>query len=265
MVEMTFDIIFLLSFFHVVTQSQTELKQSSRSTIFKIFIEFVSTLFPFYVLVSWPQGMWDPRFPSRDGTSTPYTGRQCPNHWAPRSVHLCRYFTMRMYSYLPCENHASHLCLSSYPGKAHAQWHQYHVSKSWWCLPGQARCADPDWWKIHTRLSLNVKVLIQCGSGLYHSPRKEELREYEGDSNWNRHRPNTQHQSKHNEKWSEKEEFFFPFLSFFPQYKSRRKPLAQQKLFTFSSAKPNNKSNVREIVQMSQNLITWKSAQGPEL
>ena len=77
----------------------------------------------------------------------------------------------------------------------------------------------------------------------------------------------TQNQSKHNEMWrSEEEKFsFFFFLPFFVQYKSRRKPLTQQKLFTFSSAKPNNKPNVGEIVQMSQNLITWKSAQGLEL
>ena len=77
----------------------------------------------------------------------------------------------------------------------------------------------------------------------------------------------TQNQSKHNGMWRSEEEefFFFFFLPFFVQYKSRRKPLTQQKLFTFSSAKPNNKPNVGEIVQMSQNLITWKSAQGLEL
>ena len=78
----------------------------------------------------------------------------------------------------------------------------------------------------------------------------------------------TQNQSKHNGMWRSEEEeffFFFFFLPFFVQYKSRRKPLTQQKLFTFSSAKPNNKPNVGEIVQMSQNLITWKSVQGLEL
>ena len=78
----------------------------------------------------------------------------------------------------------------------------------------------------------------------------------------------TQNQSKHNGMWRSEEEeffFFFFFLPFFVQYKSRRKPLTQQKFFTFSSAKPNNKPNVGEIVQMSQNLITWKSAQGLEL
>ena len=28
-------------------------------TIFKVFIEFVTILLLFYVLVSWPQGMWN--------------------------------------------------------------------------------------------------------------------------------------------------------------------------------------------------------------
>ena len=35
-------------------------------TIFKVFIEFVAILLLFYVLVFWPQGMWDLSFPTRD-------------------------------------------------------------------------------------------------------------------------------------------------------------------------------------------------------
>ena len=35
-------------------------------SIFKVFIEFVAILLLFYVLVFWPQGMWDLSFPTRD-------------------------------------------------------------------------------------------------------------------------------------------------------------------------------------------------------
>ena len=44
-------------------------------TIFKVFIELITTLFLFYVLVFWPQGMWDLNSPTRDRTHTPYIGR----------------------------------------------------------------------------------------------------------------------------------------------------------------------------------------------
>ena len=42
-------------------------------TIFKVFIEFVTTLLLFCVLVSWPQAMWDLSFPTRGWTSTTCT------------------------------------------------------------------------------------------------------------------------------------------------------------------------------------------------
>ena len=35
-------------------------------TIFKVFIEFVTILLLFYVLVFWPQDMWDLSFLTRD-------------------------------------------------------------------------------------------------------------------------------------------------------------------------------------------------------
>ena len=35
-------------------------------TIFKVFIELVTTLFLFYVLVFWPQAMWDLNSSTRD-------------------------------------------------------------------------------------------------------------------------------------------------------------------------------------------------------
>ena len=37
-----------------------------RWTIFKVSIEFFTILHLFYVLVFWPQDMWDPRSPTRD-------------------------------------------------------------------------------------------------------------------------------------------------------------------------------------------------------
>ena len=56
-------------------------------TIFKAFIEFVTILLWFYVLVFWLQVMWDLNSPTRDWTHTPDTGRWNLNHWTTREVH----------------------------------------------------------------------------------------------------------------------------------------------------------------------------------
>ena len=53
-------------------------------TSFKFFIEFVTILLLFHVLVFWPQGIWDLSFPTRDRTRTPCIGRQSLNHWTTR-------------------------------------------------------------------------------------------------------------------------------------------------------------------------------------
>ena len=45
-------------------------------TIFKVFIEFVTVLLLFYVLVSWPRSIWDLSSPTRDRTSTACIGRR---------------------------------------------------------------------------------------------------------------------------------------------------------------------------------------------
>ena len=45
-------------------------------SIFKFFIEFVTTLFLFYVLDFWPQGVWALSCLTRDGTHTHCIGRQ---------------------------------------------------------------------------------------------------------------------------------------------------------------------------------------------
>ena len=55
-------------------------------TIFKVFIELVTILLLFYVLVFWPRGMWDLTSPTRDRTLTPCIGRLSLNHWTAREV-----------------------------------------------------------------------------------------------------------------------------------------------------------------------------------
>ena len=47
-------------------------------TIFKVFIEFVTILLPFYVLVFWPRGMWDLKL--LDQGSNPHS-----LHWQVKS------------------------------------------------------------------------------------------------------------------------------------------------------------------------------------
>ena len=47
---------------------------------FKVFIEFVTMLLPFYVLVFWPPGMWDLRSPTRDQIYTLCIGRRSLSH-----------------------------------------------------------------------------------------------------------------------------------------------------------------------------------------
>ena len=55
-------------------------------TIFKVFIEFVTILLLIFVLVFWPQDMWDLSSPTRDWTCTPCIGRRSLNHWTARDV-----------------------------------------------------------------------------------------------------------------------------------------------------------------------------------
>ena len=55
-------------------------------TIFKVFVEFVTILLLFYVLVFWLRGMWDLSPPTRDRTLTPCIGKQSLNHWTTREV-----------------------------------------------------------------------------------------------------------------------------------------------------------------------------------
>ena len=57
-------------------------------TIFRVFIEFVTILLLFHVLVFWLRGMWDLSSPTRDRTCTPCIGRRSLNHWTAREVPL---------------------------------------------------------------------------------------------------------------------------------------------------------------------------------
>ena len=55
-------------------------------TIFKVFIEFVTILFLFYVLVFWLRRMWDLSSPTRDQTRAPCIGRRSLNRWTASEV-----------------------------------------------------------------------------------------------------------------------------------------------------------------------------------
>ena len=50
-------------------------------TIFKFFIKFVTILLLFYLLVFWPQDMWDVSPLTRDQTHSPCIERRSLNHW----------------------------------------------------------------------------------------------------------------------------------------------------------------------------------------
>ena len=55
-------------------------------TIFKVFLEFVTILLLFYVLVSWLSAVWDLRHLTGDWTCRPSIGRWSLNHWTTRNV-----------------------------------------------------------------------------------------------------------------------------------------------------------------------------------
>ena len=55
-------------------------------TTFKVFIEFVTVLILFYLLVFWLRGMWDLGSLTRDRTRTPCIGRRSLNHWTTKKV-----------------------------------------------------------------------------------------------------------------------------------------------------------------------------------
>ena len=54
--------------------------------IFKVFIEFITILLLFYVLIFLATSMWDLSSPTRDQTFIPCARRQSYNHWTTREV-----------------------------------------------------------------------------------------------------------------------------------------------------------------------------------
>ena len=61
---------------------------------FKVFIEFVTILFLFYVLGFSPGGMWDLSTPTRNQTATSFIERQSLSHWTTREVpHILNPYT----------------------------------------------------------------------------------------------------------------------------------------------------------------------------
>ena len=95
-------------------------------TIFKVFIEFVTILLLFYVLVFWLRGMWDLSSPTRDRTRTPCIGRRSLNHWTTsevpefpsflrlNNIPLCMCIYIHIYIYIYIYSHTT-FCLSIYP------------------------------------------------------------------------------------------------------------------------------------------------------
>ena len=55
-------------------------------TIFKVFTEFGTILFPLYVLVFWPRGMWDLSSPASNQTRSPCFGGQSLIPWTTSGV-----------------------------------------------------------------------------------------------------------------------------------------------------------------------------------
>ena len=86
-------------------------------TAFTIFIEFVTILLPFYVLVFRPRGMWDRSSLTRDRTCTPCIGWQSFNHWATREVPLWVLFIVSAHIHTqPLSLMGTHFIPLKFPG-----------------------------------------------------------------------------------------------------------------------------------------------------
>ena len=85
-------------------------------TIFKAFIEFVTILLLFCVLVLWLLDMWDLRSLTRDQTLIPCTGKQGLNHWTMREIptrNVWLYLLFIAHSF-PCIHSSTHLLYLSF-------------------------------------------------------------------------------------------------------------------------------------------------------
>ena len=77
--------------------------------IFKVFIEPVTILILFYVLLFWPQGIWGLSSTTRNQTHTSCTGRLSLNHWLTREVPQRLSFICCIF--LLCSRLIDHVCL----------------------------------------------------------------------------------------------------------------------------------------------------------
>ena len=68
----------------VMTSLKHFLRIFLMSTV-KVFIKFI-LLFLLYILIFWPQGIWNLNSPTRDWTFSPCIGRKSFNHWTAREV-----------------------------------------------------------------------------------------------------------------------------------------------------------------------------------
>ena len=81
-------------------------------TIFRVFIEFVTILLLFYVLVFWPRGIWDLSSPTRDRTCTPSIGRRSLNQWTTSEVpQIITFLTMILPKAYSAQNEDKMRCL----------------------------------------------------------------------------------------------------------------------------------------------------------
>ena len=70
--------------------------------ILKVFMEFVTILLLFYVMVFWPRGMWDLSPPTRDQTQTPCIDRQSLNHWTVNKILNWKFHSHNTLILYPC-------------------------------------------------------------------------------------------------------------------------------------------------------------------
>ena len=80
-------------------------------TIFNIFIEFVTILLLFSVLVSLAMSHVDLSSPTRDRTCTPGIGKRSINHWITREVPGITFHNAYTVSKRPEDCHAVSMCL----------------------------------------------------------------------------------------------------------------------------------------------------------
>ena len=105
-------------------------------TIFKVFIEFVTILFLFSVLVFWPWGMWDLGSPVRARTCTPCIGRLLTTGPSGKSSVSCSVMSDSLPPHglqlarLPCPSPLPWACSNSCPS-------------SRWCHPTISSSAVP--------------------------------------------------------------------------------------------------------------------------